>query len=107
MYLLACKNSVFFVVRRIIINKKWVAASKIYSETYRLRVRYFWGKVTNFNQSEAIENSGFLLLIGLNLRPLPENTVLYGYHWGGGGNSKKVNTHPKIPEIDLDFFRLL
>ena len=27
--------------------------------------------------------------------------------WGGGGNSKKVNTHPKIPEIDLDFFRLL
>ena len=25
---------------------------------------------------------------------------------GGGGNSKKVNTHPKIPEIDLDFFRL-
>ena len=26
---------------------------------------------------------------------------------GGGGNSKKVNTHPKIPEIDLDFFRLL
>ena len=27
--------------------------------------------------------------------------------WGGGGNSKKVNTHPKIREIDLDFFRLL
>ena len=26
-------------------------------------------------------------------------------NWGGG-NSKKVNTHPKIPEIDLDFFRL-
>ena len=26
---------------------------------------------------------------------------------GGGANSKKVNTHPKIPEIDLDFFRLL
>ena len=24
--------------------------------------------------------------------------------WGGGANSKKVNTHPKIPEIDLDFF---
>ena len=24
-----------------------------------------------------------------------------------GANSKKVNTHPKIPEIDLDFFRLL
>ena len=23
---------------------------------------------------------------------------------GGGANSKKVNTHPKIPEIDLDFF---
>ena len=22
---------------------------------------------------------------------------------GGGANSKKVNTHPKIPEIDLDF----
>ena len=26
---------------------------------------------------------------------------------GGGGQLKKVNTHPKIPEIDLDFFRLL
>ena len=26
---------------------------------------------------------------------------------GGGGNSKKVNNHLKIPEIDLDFFRLL
>ena len=26
---------------------------------------------------------------------------------GGGANSKKVITHPKIPEIDLDFFRLL
>ena len=26
---------------------------------------------------------------------------------GGGANSKKVNTPPKIPEIDLDFFRLL
>ena len=25
---------------------------------------------------------------------------------GGGGNSKKVNTHPKIPDIDLDFFRV-
>ena len=24
-----------------------------------------------------------------------------------GANSKKVNTHPKIPEIDLDFFKLL
>ena len=24
----------------------------------------------------------------------------------GGANSKKVNTHSKIPEIDLDFFRL-
>ena len=23
---------------------------------------------------------------------------------GGGANSKKVNIHPKIPEIDLDFF---
>ena len=23
---------------------------------------------------------------------------------GGGANSKKVNTHPKIPEIDLDFY---
>ena len=22
---------------------------------------------------------------------------------GEGANSKKVNTHPKIPEIDLDF----
>ena len=31
---------------------------------------------------------------------------LGGTLWGGGGNSKKVNTHPKIPEIDLDFFRL-
>ena len=26
-------------------------------------------------------------------------------NWGGG-NSKKVDTHPKIPEIHLDFFRL-
>ena len=25
---------------------------------------------------------------------------------GGGANSKKVNIHPKNPEIDLDFFRL-
>ena len=29
------------------------------------------------------------------------------YFGGGGTNSKKVNTHRKIPEIDLDFFRLL
>ena len=25
---------------------------------------------------------------------------------GGGATLKKGNTHPKIPEIDLDFFRL-
>ena len=29
----------------------------------------------------------------------------YSYE-AGGANSKKVNTHPKVPEIDLDFFRL-
>ena len=37
----------------------------------------------------------------LNLRALR----LYLKNMGGGGGStlKKVNTHPKIPEIDLDF----
>ena len=30
----------------------------------------------------------------------------YHYGRGGGGQLKKVNiTHPKIPEIDLDFLR--
>ena len=29
------------------------------------------------------------------------NEVNYG---GGGGQLKKVNTHPEIPEIDLDFY---
>ena len=29
-------------------------------------------------------------------------------YWGGGPTQKKsIGTHPKIPEIDLDFFRLL
>ena len=35
-----------------------------------------------------------------------EYLILKSVLGGGGGNSKKVNTHPKIPEIDLDFFRL-
>ena len=34
----------------------------------------------------------------LFLKKFPGHTV----DKGGGGNSKKVNTHPKIPEIDLD-----
>ena len=49
-----------------------------------------------------------------NLSPGPSylspGRVIYGGGGGGGGgvaNSKKVNTHPKIPEIDLDFFRLI
>ena len=29
-----------------------------------------------------------------------------GLNLGGGANSKKVNTHPKICKIDVDFFRL-
>ena len=37
----------------------------------------------------------------------PEQEVCNYGGGGGGANSKKVNTHPKIPEIDLDFFRLL
>ena len=33
-------------------------------------------------------------------------SVVKNMQFWGGANSKKVNTHPKIPEIDLDFFRL-
>ena len=46
-------------------------------------------------------------LLSYNISQDSGHWNLRGGGGGGGANSKKVNTHPKIPEIDLDFFRLL
>ena len=43
-----------------------------------------------------------MILLPLSQRNL--RLVLFQLKYGGGGNSKKVNTHPNIPEIDFDFF---
>ena len=37
----------------------------------------FFGEGSHISTNQKLENGAFLLLIGINMRPFPENTALY------------------------------